>query len=357
MAADNRRKNVVSLSTAGKLALLAVLLGVIPFGLPSYMVGQFSLAVVYAVAILGLNMITGYVGSISLGHGAFFAVGAYVAAILMHRYGWDPYTPIPVAGLVCWVAGLLFGIPALRLRGLYLALGTLTLAVTVGPVLKRFTGVTGGSQGLFVGTPLAPANLGIGDSQWVYLFVLAVAGVMFLVARNVIDRGLRRALVATRDNEIVASVMGVDLARYKSLTFAVSSMYAGVAGAMYTLVVGYVSPDSFPIMLSLSFFVGAVIGGLTSISGAVYGALFIQFVPVWASDVDRALAGFVYGGALIAAMLLMPDGVAGLIEKLRRRPDDGRTGKTGSRKKASRVFLERCGSLAQRFSVSFLPKK
>lgn len=314
MSIGTRANGLISLRTAVGLALAVLLVGVVPFALPSYVVGQFSLVIVYAVAILGLNLITGYAGAISLGHGAFFALGAYVAAILIHRYGWDPYTPIPVAGLICWVVGLLFGIPALRLRGLYLALGTLTLAVTVGPVLKRFTGLTGGSQGLFVGTPTAPDWLGIADSQWVYLVLLAIAAVMFLVAHNLVRRGLGRALLASRDNEIVASIMGVDLARYKSLTFGVSSMYGGIAGAMYTVAVGYVSPDSFPIMLSLSFFVAAVVGGLTSISGAIYGALFIQFVPVWASDIDRSLAGFVYGGALIAAMLLMQNGVAGLVQ-------------------------------------------
>lgn len=319
MTAVNRVLGILSLQTGAILAALVVLLGVLPFGLPSYLIGEFSLVLVYAVAILGLNLITGYAGAISLGHGAFFALGAYIAAILVYHYGWDPYSPIPVAGLVCWVVGLLFGIPALRLRGLYLALGTLTLAVAIGPLLKRFTDLTGGSQGLFVGTAMAPAGLGIGDGQWVYLVVLAVAAVMFLMARNLVDGGLGRALLATRDNEIVASVMGVGLARHMSLTFAVSSMYAGVAGALYTLVVGYVSPDSFPIMLSLSFFVAAVVGGLTSISGAVYGALFIQFVPVWASGIDRALAGFVYGGALIAAVLLMPAGVAGLLHKLQQR--------------------------------------
>lgn len=317
MSHSNAKSGLMSYRAAGLLLLAVVLAGVIPFGLPSYVVGQFSLVIVYAVAILGLNLITGYAGAISLGHGAFFALGAYVAAILIHRYGWDPYTPIPVAGIVCWIVGLLFGMPALRLRGLYLALGTLTLAVTVGPVLKRFSDLTGGSQGLFVGSPMAPAGLGVSDSQWIYLVLLAIAVVMFLAARSLVQRGVGRALLASRDNEIVASVMGVDLARYKSLTFALSSMYGGVAGAMYTIAVGFVSPDSFPILLSLSFFVAAVIGGLTSISGAIYGALFIQFVPVWASDIDRALAGFVYGGALIGAMLLMPSGVAGMVNRLR----------------------------------------
>lgn len=298
------------------LAAALVLAVAVPFGSPGYLIDQFSLTLVYAIAILGLNLITGFGGAITLGHGAFFAVGAYTSAILAKQYGWDPLATIPASGALCWIVGLLFGFPALRLQGLYLALGTLTLAVTVTPLLKRFEGLTGGHQGIVMGNPFAPAWSGLSDQRWIYLVTLLIGGLLFLAARLFVTSGLGRALVALRDNELVASTMGVSRVRYMSLLFAVSSLYAGVAGSLYAMIIGFVSPDSFPVMLSLSFFIAGVVGGLASVTGALWGALFIQFVPTIASDIDRTLSGVVYGVALIATLLVMPGGLAGALEAL-----------------------------------------
>jgi branched-chain amino acid transport system permease protein len=293
-------------------AALALLAGAVPFGFSSYGLDQATLVLVYAMAILGLNMVSGFAGAISLGHGAFFAVGAYAEAILVQRYGLSPYLAIPCASAIAWAAGLAFGFPALRLRGLYLALGTLAIAMSVPPLLRRFEGFTGGHSGLVVQTLDAPAWSHLSGSQWTYFLVLVIAAALFAVAWRLLGGALGRALLATRDHEIVAQVMGVSPTRYLTLTFALSSLYAGTAGALYTLAIGFVSPDSFTLMLGLGFFVGGVFGGLTSIGGAIFGGLFLQYVPVWASDIDKALGGFVYGATLIASMLLMPEGIAGL---------------------------------------------
>lgn len=303
------------LRTVPVMLALALLGGAIPFAFPPYGLDQVTLVLVYAIAILGLNMVSGYAGSISLGHGAFFALGAYTEAILVHRYAWNAYAAIPAAGALCWSAGLAFGFPALRLRGLYLSLATLAMAMTVPPMLKRFEGLTGGHSGIVVDTLIAPRWSGLSDNQWTYFLVLLTAALFFAIAWQLLRGGLGRALLAIRDHEIVANVMGVDPTYYLSLTFAFSSLYAGVAGALYTLVIGYVSPDSFTLMLSLGFFVGGVVGGLTSVFGALIGGMFLQYVPIWASDIDKALGGFVYGITLIAIMFLMPEGFAGLLRR------------------------------------------
>jgi branched-chain amino acid transport system permease protein len=297
----------------------------------SYMVDQATLVVIYAIAILGLNMVTGYAGAITLGHGAFFAVGAYTQAILMQRYGWSPYVAILFSSALSAIAGLAFGFPALRLRGLYLALGTLAIAMSLPPLLNRFEGLTGGHSGMTVETLSAPAWLPVTDSQWTFLLALAVALALFLAAWRLLHGALGRALIAIRDNELAAQVMGVNATHYLTLTFAMSSLYAGTAGALYAIAVGFVSPDSFSLMLSIGFFVGAVVGGLTSVGGAVFGGLFLQYVPVWASDIDKALGGFIYGAFLITGMLLIPEGLVSLPRRMsrwraRRQPKHTRPG-------------------------------
>jgi branched-chain amino acid transport system permease protein len=296
-----------------------VLLLTLPFRFSAYALDQVTLVLIYAVAILGLNMVSGYAGAISLGHGAFFAVGAYTEAILVHHHGLNPYAAVAASAAVAWLAGLAFGFPALRLRGLYLALGTLALAMSVPPLLRRFESFTGGHTGLVVETLSAPKWTHLSGSQWTYFVVLLIAVVLFAVAWRLLGGALGRALLATRDHEIVAQVMGVDPTRYLTLTFALSSLYAGTAGALYTLAIGFVSPDSFSLMLGLGFFVGGVVGGLTSVGGALFGGLFLQYVPVWASDIDKALGGFIYGAMLIASMLLMPEGIAGIVRRVAQR--------------------------------------
>lgn len=303
------------------LAVLLVLACALPFVMGNYRVFQLTLALSYAIALLGLNMLTGYNGQISLGHGAFFAIGAYTAAILMDKANFPYWATIPVAGVVCLVAGFLFGLPALRLEGLYLALATFALGVAMPQILKHKSVEhwTGGAMGVVIVKPDAPGGLPLSPDQWLYFFTLAWALVLFAAAWNLLRGRVGRALVAIRDQPIAAQAMGVDTAMYKSLTFGVSALYTGIAGALGAIAVQFVSPDSFSIFLSLTLLVGVVVGGLASISGALYGALFIQFIPQIADDISKAAPWAIYGVFLIGLMYLMPSGVAGLIQVLRRR--------------------------------------
>ena len=296
----------------GVVLVLALLL---PFFFNSYRVGQFTQAMALAIAVLGLNLLVGYSGQISLGHGAFFALGAYASAISINDLGVPYLLTLPIAGAVCALAGFVLGLPALRLRGLYLALVTLGVAIATPQIIKRADGLTGGTQGLSIEKITAPAWSGL-DDQWLYFVTLVVAAVMFVLAAFLVRGRVGRALVAIRDNEIAARTMGVDLARFKTGTFAVSAMYAGVGGALFTLPIGFLAPESFPLALSFAFLAAIVVGGLATIAGALFGALFIEFVPVYAADVDEALAGVIYGGVLILFMYLLPGGVMGLVRRI-----------------------------------------
>jgi branched-chain amino acid transport system permease protein len=306
--------NARSRQIAG-LALLLALACVLPFVVSNYRVFQLTLVLVYAVALLGLNMLTGYNGQISLGHGAFYAIGAYTAAILMDKAGLPYWATLPIAGAVCAVAGFLFGLPALRLEGLYLSLATFALGVALPQILK-YKGIedwTGGAQGIVINKPDAPDWAPLSPDQWLYFVALAVTLLMFLAAWNLLRGRIGRAMVAIRDQPVAAQAMGVNLARVKALTFAVSALYTGVAGALGAIAIQFVAPDSFSIFLSISLVVGIVVGGLASISGALWGALFIQFVPNVADQISKAAPWAIYGVFLILFMYVMPTGVAGFL--------------------------------------------
>ncbi len=297
------------------LVALLVIACALPFGLSSYRVLQLTLALIYAIAILGLNMLTGYNGQISLGHGAFYAIGAYTTAILLDKTGVPYWATVPIAGFICLVSGFLFGLPALRLEGLYLALATFALAVATPQILKyhAFEQWTGGVQGIVILKPDPPAGLPVDADQWLYFFCLIVAVPLFVIAWNLLRGRTGRAMVAIRDHPIAASTMGINTALYKSATFGVSAMYTGIAGALGALAAQFVSPDSFPVFLSITLLVGVVIGGLASISGAIFGALFVVFVPNLADQISKAAPWAIYGIFLIGFMYLMPMGIVGLI--------------------------------------------
>ncbi|GAA3929331.1 branched-chain amino acid ABC transporter permease [Actinomadura viridis] len=295
---------------AAAVVLLAVLWA--PFQLVPFRVFQFTMVLVYAVALLGLNLLVGHAGQISLGHGAFFAVGAYGAAIMMDR--WDlPYpVTLPAAAALAFAIGLGLGVPATRLRGLYLALVTLAIAIFLVPLLKRFEPVTGGSMGLTLEKPRPPAWSGLAEDQWLYFLTLAVAAAAFLLTFGVLRSRVGRALHSVRDNETAAEVMGVRLAFYKRFAFAWSAMLAGAAGCVYTWVIGFVSPDSFAVTLSITMLAGLVVGGLGSAWGPLLGGLFVMFVPSLSQDVNKAAPGVIFGLLIIAVMYVAPTGLAGL---------------------------------------------
>jgi branched-chain amino acid transport system permease protein len=296
------------------IVLLAVVC-TLPFIVSNYRTFQLTLVLVYAIALLGLNILTGYNGQISLGHGAFYALGAYCTAILMDHWGVPYWATIPVAGAVCLVVGFLFGLPALRLEGLYLALATFALGVAMPQLLKYhlLEKWTGGVQGIVIMKPSPPFGLPLNPDQWLYFFTLAIGAVMFILGYNLIRGRIGRALVAIRDQHIAAEAMGIHNALYKSLAFGVSAMFTGVAGALGAVAVQFVAPDSFNIFLSIVFLVGIVVGGLASIPGALYGALFIQFVPNIADEISKAAPWAIFGVFMIGFVYLMPTGVAGAV--------------------------------------------
>jgi branched-chain amino acid transport system permease protein len=307
------------MSPRARAAVVPVVLALavaLPFFVSNFRLFQFTQVAVYAIALLGLNMLTGYNGQISLGHGAFYALGAYTTAILIDQWNVPYPLTIIVAGALCLVAGFLFGIPALRLEGLYLALATFALALAIPQILKYFEHWTGGSQGIVLSKPNPPWGLKLSPDQWLYFFTLAVLVVLFALARNLLAGRTGRAIVAIRDNAIAAQAMGVNTSLYKSLTFGVSAAYTGVAGALSAIVIAFVAPDAFNVFLSITFLTGIVIGGLASISGAIFGALFIQFVPNWAQDISKAAPWAIYGIFLIGFMYVMPFGIAGAIRRL-----------------------------------------
>jgi branched-chain amino acid transport system permease protein len=302
----------------GVAALLAVACA-LPLLISNFHLSQMTLVLVYAIALLGLNILTGFNGQISLGHGAFYAIGGYTTAILLVKVSGVPYwATVPIAGAICLGAGFLFGLPALRLEGLYLALATFALAVATPQILKfkAWDNWTGGVQGINLDKPDAPFGLPLNTDQWLYFFCLFWTVVMFLVGWNLLRGRTGRAMVAIRDHPIAASTMGINTALYKSLTFGVSAMFTGVAGALGALWAEFVSPDSFDVFLSIRFLVGIVIGGATSIFGVFFGAAFIEFVPNIAGDYSTAAPGALYGIVLIIFVYLMPTGVAGLIRQL-----------------------------------------
>jgi branched-chain amino acid transport system permease protein len=304
-------------------ALLVVALVLLPFLVKNYRVFQFNLVLVYAVAILGLNILTGFNGQISLGHGAFYAFGAYTAAIMMDKMGAPYWTTLPVAGAVCFAFGFLVGFPALRLAGHYLALATFALALAVPQLLKykKIEGWTGGVQGIVLSKPDAPFEFSLfgqplSPDRWLYFFTLAATAIMFLLAWNLLRGRVGRALIAVRDHPIAATAMGINLPMFKSLAFGTSAAFTGVAGALGAIAVAYVSPDSFTVTLSIFLLVGVVVGGLASIPGAIFGAIFIQFVPNISDQISKSAPAAIYGILLIGLMYLMPTGVMGMLQRV-----------------------------------------
>ena len=307
-------------SARSRLGIAFVLVAAVflPAVLTPYHLFQCTLLLTYAIAILGLDILTGFCGQVSIGHSAFFAVGAYVAAIFMDRFGWPYWSTILPAGLGCFGLGFFFGFPALRLKGMYLALATFALSVAFPEILKftRIEDWTGGVQGIVLEKPAPPSFLPISADSWIYMFVLAVSVLMFLLARNLLRSRIGYGLIAIRDNPLAASAMGVNVSLYKTTTFGLSALYAGIAGALQCISVQFVAPDSFTVFLSISFIVGMVIGGMGTIYGALIGALFIEFAPEVSGQISKAAPGVVYGLILILFIYVSPGGIIAALPRL-----------------------------------------
>lgn len=302
----------IPIAVIGYILVLAVLLA-IPMFAKGFFIFQMTKVIIYAIAILGLNLLTGINGQFSLGHGAFIAIGAYTTAILMDHFGVHYAVTLIPAAFFCFVAGFLFGFPALRLEGVYLALATFALAVATPQLIKLspFEDWTGGVQGIVIIMPDPP--FGLSSDVWLYLFCLGIGIFFYWLAKNIVRSRTGRAMMAIRDNPIAARSMGVNTAMYKALAFGLSAMIAGVSGSLAALNTAFVAPDSFTFFLSILILVGLVIGGVGWLPGALIGGLFILFVPNIAEEISKGLAGAFYGVFLILAIYLAPQGAGGLI--------------------------------------------
>jgi branched-chain amino acid transport system permease protein len=307
-------KSVLNVQLIASLVSLALLV-VVPMFMKNFFVFQLTLIVSYAIAILSLNILTGASGQFSLGHSAFFAVGAYAAGIMMEHANIPYPIAIPIAGLICFVVGFLFGFPALRLKGVYLALATFALAVAAPPLFKlgTFEHYTGGVQGLLITKPDAPFGLPISQDRFVYYLTLSIALIIYVLSVNLLNSRSGRALMAIRDNEIAASSMGVDLALYKTLAFGVSAGFTGIGGALSAIAVAYVAPDAYTVNFAISLFLGMVIGGVGWLPGSLFGAAFIVLVPNLAEHVSKGLSQAVFGVFVIAVIFLLPNGARQLV--------------------------------------------
>jgi branched-chain amino acid transport system permease protein len=306
------------LGNIGGTVILLLAATCLPFVLKGYQLFQVSLALSYAVTLLGLNLLTGWTGQISIGHGAFVAVGAYVAAFAVAKLGSPYVVAILLAIVICFAVGLAFGIPALRFEGHHLALMTFVLAIFLPQLLKaeRFVPLTGGVNGITLKKPLPPEWLPVNSDLFLYMISCSILAVGFFLAWNLGRGRIGRALLAIREHPTAAAAMGVNVAFFKIMVFGISAAFAGAGGALGALLVQYVSPDSFTLFLSISLLVGIVVGGLGSVSGALFGGFFILFVPSIAENVSKAMPWTVYGAFLIALMFLAPDGIAGLVGRL-----------------------------------------
>jgi len=332
------------LYTAVKLTALAAavaILAVLPRFMGEFRVGQFTFVGIYFIALLGLNILTGYSGQISLGHGAFMGIGAYVTAVLTlgrkglvlfghHPPSWIPLgdgmrptLTIPIAFVVTGIVGLLFGMPALRLAGVSLALATFAVAVSLPTVAKRFDDVTGGGGGLSLPLPETPFGLHLSAPHWLYYEAWSCAAILFVVAWLLVRARVGRAWRSIRDGELAATASGVSPALYKTLAFGVSSAFAGVAGSLLAIQVAFVNPDTFPLSLSILLLASVVVGGLGSLSGVIVGALMLEFLPVYAQhpplvgqSFSKQAPGVVFGVVLILIMFAVPAGFAGLLRRI-----------------------------------------
>jgi len=298
----------------------------IPFTVSGFQTLVFAYALIFGIAILGLNVLTGFSGQISLGHGAFMAIGAFTTAIGIRTLHMPYALTIPLAALVCWGLGWVIGLAGARLAGIYLGLATFALAVATPDLLKKQTSLTGGVKGLSLPPVVSPSGL-LSDDQFFYLLCLGIALVLFLLASNILGDRTGRAWRAVRDGELAAAAFGVNVSYYKTLAFALSAAYAGVAGSLYGLATGFVSTDAFPFQLSIALLVGAVVGGIGTIGGAVIGGLLLEFLPIFSQQfllpVSKQLAnaapGAVQGVLLLIVLGLARGGVVGVFGDAYRR--------------------------------------
>ena len=322
------------LRTATQRAWMGVLLvavALFPLVAGEYLVYLANLVGVLAIGALGLNILTGYTGQISLGHAAFMGVGAYAAAIAASRFGAPFWLAVPGGGIAACLAGAVVGVPSLRIKGLYLAIATLAAQVSFEWIFTNWTGVTGGIRGINV----APASLlgfHFDTDRRTYYLVMVVLAVHAYAAANLFRTRVGRAFVAVRDRDLSAELMGVNLFRTKILSFMVSSWYAGIAGGLFVYFARVVTPESFPLTLSIQLLAMIIVGGLGTIQGTLYGTVFVTLVPEGLRSLaqlaqqlsPQAMSWFhpmrdiVFGAMIVGFLVFEPHGLAEISNRTRR---------------------------------------
>jgi branched-chain amino acid transport system permease protein len=297
------------------LVVVAAVIAVLPFLLSDYNVSLISQVGIFFIAVLGLNILTGYSGQISIGHGAFMAVGGYTTAVMSRDHHTNLVLTMVLAFAFCFVLGLLLGLPALRLSGVYLALATFAFAVSVPQIPLQYATFLGGSGGVQAKTTVS--NL------WLYGAAWTCSAVLFVLAWLILRGRAGRALRAVRDSETAATASGIELPVYKTLAFGISAAYAGVAGSLFVLATnGFAQPSEFSVYLSLQILVGAAVAGLGSLWGVLAGAAFVGLLPQISTSVpvvgNAHGRDVIFGAMVVLVMLLLPDGFAGLLARVRR---------------------------------------
>jgi branched-chain amino acid transport system permease protein len=300
------------------LLLLALLAA--PALVSEYMLSQLVFICIYGIVGLGLMLLSGYTGQVSLGHAAFMAVGAYTHVLLVGA-GWPFLLALTAAALLAGAAGIVVGLPALRVRGIYLAIATMAFGFIVEEVTARWESVTGGNSGLQVQAPVI-AGYRFESTASLYYLCLACAVLATLAVLNVLRAPTGRAFVAIRDSEISAQSMGIHLARYKTIAFALSALLTGIAGALYAHQIRFITPEQFTILQSIELLLMVVIGGLGSIHGAFFGSLpqvitwFKDFLPDAIANAT-GLRPVIFGAVMILVVLAEPYGMYGRWLKIR----------------------------------------
>jgi branched-chain amino acid transport system permease protein len=296
------------------IAIVILLLA--PLFLGKYTIFLLSLLAIYALVALGLNLLMGYTGQIAAGHAGFLALGAYFTAIIGENLQWLPCPVILLlAGIFSGAIGFLLGIPILRLKGFYIAMATLAFGVVVSEIILQWSSLTGGDDGFSVPTAHI-AGFAFDSDFKLYYLIIPVTLVMTLLAKNLVNGYIGRAFIALRESEVAAQTIGIDLARYKTIAFAISAFYTGVAGGLFAYLITYLSPDAFTIELSVDFIAMIVIGGMGSILGSIIGAVIL-------TGMQQVLAGLldlqilIFGLSLIVFMIFMPRGITGMIYDLK----------------------------------------
>ena len=318
----NKNKYCLIFGIAGICFLLS------PFLLSDYMLYLINLAAIATIGAIGLNILTGYTGLIAMANGAFIGVGAYTAAVLYSKLGVPFLLTIPLAGLMTAAVGVFFGIPALRLRGFYLAMSTLAAQILLMFIFNNWASVTNGETGIFL-TPPSIFGFSIQGDRAFYFLTVGIALLGLLFSYNLFKTDTGRSFIAIRDRDIAANIIGIDIFKYKLLSFAISSFYAGVAGALFGFYMSFVSPEAFGLNVSIDYIAMIIVGGLGNLWGGVLGALFVVILPEFVDKLIEFIGQYVqmqytfaafrqlvFGLLIIIFLVWEPKGLTEIIRRL-----------------------------------------